>query len=139
MTQTWWHPNLHPQQHSLKEEASPKFLGAGCDIFVGSAATPARLRLFKGHGWDGYIGPAASATKQVPLPRGHEGSVPLQTSQRSTDLNLLKRFQSDRDVYLSPFIKSRKTGKLSRKYEENILLSDTDSGKSMFCNKFWNA
>lgn len=118
MTQTRWPPNLHPQQHSLKQEASPKFLGAGCGILVGSAATPAGLRLFKEHGWDGYIGPAASAAMQVSLPQGHEGSVPLQTYHRYTELNLLKRFQSDRDVYLSPFIKSYcKTGKLSRKYE----------------------
>lgn len=133
MTQTRWHHNLHPQQHSLKQEPSPKFPGAGCGILVGSAATPARLRLFKEHGWDGYIRPAASAAKQVPLPRGHEGSVPLQTSHRYTELNLLKHFQSDRDVALSPFIKYYyKTGKLSHRYEEKSFYQIPTVGKARF-------
>lgn len=133
VTQTRRRPNLHPQQHSLKQEPSPKFPGAGCGILVGSAATPARIRLFKEHGWDGYIGPAASAAIQVPLPQGHEGSVPLQTSHRYMKLNLLKRFQSDRDVYLSPFIKSYcETGKLSRKYDEISFYQIPTAEKSCF-------
>lgn len=92
--------NLHPQQHSLKQEPSPKFLGAGCGILVGSAATPARLRLFKDHGLyrTCCIGRKTSLTSTR--------SQGVSSSHRYTELNLLKRFQSDRDVYLSPFIKS---------------------------------
>lgn len=117
----------------FKTGTQQKFLGAGCGILVGSAATPARLRLFKERGWGGYIGPAASAAKQVPLPQGHEGSVPLRPSHRYTELNLLKRFQSHRDVDLSPFIKSYyKTGKLSRKYEEISFYQIPTAGKACF-------